>query len=76
MIRWAGFTSSRVKEKLHGIPAGYTEAGFIDDRARHRLLANGWHWRGRGCSCKVQNQCQIPHTFNFRFQTQIQTLQL
>eukprot|EP00439_Symbiodinium_sp_Y106_P046481 s4363_g5.t3 len=25
-------------------PTGYTDAGFVDDRTRHRILANGWHW--------------------------------
>ncbi|CAE7923243.1 unnamed protein product [Symbiodinium sp. KB8] len=32
------------KEKLHMIPPGYTAADFLDDRARHKMLANGWHW--------------------------------
>ncbi|CAE7879635.1 unnamed protein product, partial [Symbiodinium necroappetens] len=33
------------KEKLHMLPPGYTAADFLDDRARHKMLANGWHWR-------------------------------
>ncbi|CAE7927509.1 eIF3-S7 [Symbiodinium necroappetens] len=32
------------KEKLHMLPPGYTAADFLDDRARHKMLANGWHW--------------------------------
>ena len=32
------------KEKLHMLPPGYTAAEFLDDRARHKMLANGWHW--------------------------------
>ena len=26
------------------LPPGYTAADFLDDRARHKMLANGWHW--------------------------------
>ena len=26
------------------LPPGYTAAEFLDDRARHKMLANGWHW--------------------------------
>ena len=33
-----------VRERLHHIPAGYTDTPHLDDRARHRVLANGWHW--------------------------------
>ena len=39
------------KEKLHMLPPGYTAADFLDDRARRKMLANGWHigeWRA-GC---------------------------
>ena len=38
------------KEKLHMLPPGYTAADFLDDRARHKMLANGWHW---GVACRV-----------------------
>ena len=33
-----------VRERLHHIPAGYTDTPHLDDRAPHRVLANGWHW--------------------------------
>ena len=33
-----------VKEKLHHLPPGYTQASFLDDTTRHRMLANCWHW--------------------------------
>ena len=33
-----------VRERLHHIPAGYTDTPHLDDRARHRVLAKGWHW--------------------------------
>eukprot|EP00435_Cladocopium_sp_Y103_P039676 s2661_g10.t1 len=32
-----------VKEQLHQLPSGYTEADGVSERARHRMLANGWH---------------------------------
>ncbi|CAE7781782.1 unnamed protein product, partial [Symbiodinium necroappetens] len=32
------------KEKLHMLPPPYTAASFLDDRARHKMLANGWRW--------------------------------
>ena len=32
-----------VKEQLHMLPKGYTEAPGVAERSRHRLLANGWH---------------------------------
>ncbi|CAE7894876.1 unnamed protein product [Symbiodinium necroappetens] len=38
---------SRVKEQLHHMPADYTwgaDDAPLDDRARHRLIGNGWHW--------------------------------
>ena len=32
-----------IKEQLHQLPCGYTAVDGVSDRARHRLLANGWH---------------------------------
>eukprot|EP00435_Cladocopium_sp_Y103_P004623 s893_g1.t1 len=31
------------KEQLHQLPVDYTKADGVSERARHRLLANGWH---------------------------------
>eukprot|EP00435_Cladocopium_sp_Y103_P013637 s2457_g3.t1 len=31
------------KEQLHQLPADYTWASGVSDRARHRMVANGWH---------------------------------
>lgn len=35
--------SAKVKEQLHMLPVNYTEAPGVSERARHRMLANGWH---------------------------------
>lgn len=32
-----------VKEQLHMLPVGFTRHPDVDGKARHRLLANGWH---------------------------------
>ena len=32
-----------VKEQLHMLPKGYTAVSSVSDRARHRMMANGWH---------------------------------
>ena len=34
----------KVKEQLHDLPPDYTNIQDLDDRARHRLVGNGWHW--------------------------------
>ena len=33
-----------VREQLHHMPVGYTAAAGADERARLRLVGNGWHW--------------------------------
>eukprot|EP00435_Cladocopium_sp_Y103_P061850 s2532_g23.t1 len=32
-----------VKEQFHLLPKGYTSAPGVTERARHRMIANGWH---------------------------------
>ena len=34
---------AEVKEQLHLLPTGYTRVQGVEERSRHRLLANGWH---------------------------------
>ena len=32
-----------VKEQLHLLPTGFTRVRGVEERSRHRLIANGWH---------------------------------
>ena len=32
-----------IKERLHELPAGFTNVEGLDSRDRHRVLGNGWH---------------------------------
>ena len=34
---------AKAKEQYHQLPIGYTDCPGVSDRARHRILANGWH---------------------------------
>ena len=34
---------AEAKEQFHQLPPGYTRAADVSNRARHRMLANGWH---------------------------------
>ena len=34
---------AEAKEQLHQLPKGYTKVSSVPERARHRMLANGWH---------------------------------
>lgn len=35
--------TSEMKEVLHHLPRGWTDAPPISDRSRHKAVANGWH---------------------------------
>ena len=35
--------TAEVKEQLHQLPMTYTKIGTVNERSRHRLIANGWH---------------------------------
>ena len=52
-----------VKEKLHHLPPGYTQASFLDDTTRHRMLANCWHW---GVARRLL-ACEPDKSFQHRF---------
>ena len=32
-----------IKEQMHQLPVGYTDAPAVSKKARHRMLGNGWH---------------------------------
>eukprot|EP00438_Fugacium_kawagutii_P013219 Skav207295 [mRNA] locus=scaffold1463:95266:97118:- [translate_table: standard] len=39
----AHLMTAEAKEQLHMLPVEYTKVEGVEERSRHRLLANGWH---------------------------------